>query len=80
MAAAQRGGDGTREPFGTVPVYRDRHSLQRLAGTWLYTFGEKRQRPDFRLDTYLVEMAKNIGKQVRSSRPYTRELTGASLT
>jgi hypothetical protein len=37
-------------------VQRERHSLQRLAGTWLSSFAERCQRPSFNLTTYLAEL------------------------
>jgi hypothetical protein len=37
-------------------VHRDRHSLQRLAGTWLSTFGHECQAPGFSIDTYVARM------------------------
>lgn len=39
-------------------VHRDRHSLQRLAGSWLTSFTTECAKPDFRLDAYLAELAK----------------------
>ncbi len=39
-------------------VHRDRHSLQRLAGSWLTSFSTECRKPGFRLDGYLVELAK----------------------
>ena len=38
-------------------VHRDRHSLQRLAGSWLTAFTAECGKPDFRLDGYLTELA-----------------------
>jgi hypothetical protein len=37
-------------------IHRDRHSLQRLAGTWLTTFSQQCRQSDFALDRYLAEM------------------------
>ena len=39
-------------------VHRDRHSFQRLAGTWLSTFGEECRKPGFSVAKYLEEQAK----------------------
>ncbi|MDZ4797622.1 MAG: DUF932 domain-containing protein [Bryobacteraceae bacterium] len=39
-------------------VHRDRHSLQRLAGSWLTSFSTECRKPGFRLDGYLTELAK----------------------
>ena len=38
-------------------VHRDRHSLQRLAGSWLNTFSHRCRQPDFALLKYLHELA-----------------------
>jgi hypothetical protein len=37
-------------------VHRDRHGLQRQAGTWLTDFGQACQRPDFAFENYLVQL------------------------
>ena len=37
-------------------VHRDRHSYQRLAGTWLADFSENCRQPDFALARYLEEL------------------------
>jgi hypothetical protein len=39
-------------------VHRDRHSLQRLAGSWLTSFTTECSKPDFRLDAYLADLTK----------------------
>ena len=39
-------------------VHRDRHSLQCLAGSWLTSFTTESRKPGFRLDDYLIELAK----------------------
>jgi hypothetical protein len=38
-------------------VHRDRNSLQKLAGTWLTTFGPECRKPDFTIAKYLEELA-----------------------
>jgi Domain of unknown function (DUF932) len=45
-------------PLENRCVHRDRHSLQRLAGSWLTSFTTECGKPDFRLDGYLTELAK----------------------
>jgi hypothetical protein len=43
---------------------RDRHSLQRLAGTWLTTFGNECRQPGFAIDRYLahtVQIPTSVG-------------------
>ncbi|HUI05541.1 MAG TPA: DUF932 domain-containing protein [Verrucomicrobiae bacterium] len=39
-------------------VHRDRHSFQRLAGTWLSTFSQECRKPGFTVAKYLEEQAK----------------------
>lgn len=39
-------------------IHRDRHSLQRLAGSWLTSFNAECRKRDFRLDGYLDQLAK----------------------
>ena len=39
-------------------VHRDRHSLQRLAGSWLASFTTECAKTDFNLDKYLTELVK----------------------
>ena len=39
-------------------VHRDRHSLQRLAGSWMASFSTECRKPGFALDGYLDELAK----------------------
>lgn len=41
------------QPQSNRCVHRDRHSLQRLAGTWVSTFSKACRQPDFSLATYL---------------------------
>ena len=48
-------------------VHRDRHSLQRLAGSWLTSFTTACSDPGFRLDAYLTELAQN--KPVQENTP-----------
>lgn len=38
-------------------VHRERHSLQRIAGTWLNTFSHQCRQPDFALPKYLRDLA-----------------------
>lgn len=49
--------DFASHPPDNRHVHRDRHSLQRLAGTWLTSFGQQCCRPDFSLVRYLEEMS-----------------------
>jgi hypothetical protein len=37
-------------------VHRERHSLQRLAGTWLSNFTQHCRQPGFNLTSYLAEL------------------------
>ncbi len=39
-------------------VHRDRHSLQRLAGSWLTSFSAECRKPGFLIESYLTELAK----------------------
>ena len=39
-------------------VHRDRHSFQRLAGSWLTSFSSECRKADFRLESYLAALAK----------------------
>ena len=48
--------DFASRPPDNRHVHRERHSLQRLAGTWLSTFGHECQRPGFTIDSYLAKM------------------------
>ena len=45
-------------------VHRDRHSFQRLAGTWLTNFAPRCRQPDFKLDDYLKELAKTQSEPI----------------
>jgi len=38
-------------------VRRERHSLQRMAGTWLHSFSERCRQPDFHLANYVAELS-----------------------
>ena len=42
-------------------VYRERHSLQRLAGAWLTDFSRESRKPDFDLGTHIENLTKNNG-------------------
>jgi hypothetical protein len=42
-------------------VHRERHSFQRLAGTWLSTFGQECRKPGFVLAKYIEQAAKPNG-------------------
>lgn len=46
------------QPLENRSVHRDRHSLQRLAGSWLPTFSAECRKPGFSLDGYLAELAR----------------------
>jgi Domain of unknown function (DUF932) len=48
--------DFASRPLDNRHVHRDRHGLQRLAGTWLSRFGQECQRPGFAIDSYLARM------------------------
>ena len=48
--------DFSSHPLDNRHVHRDRHGLQRLAGTWLTTFGHECQQPGFAIATYLAQM------------------------
>jgi hypothetical protein len=43
-------------------VHRDRHSLQRLAGTWLTSFNESCHKPDFSIASHLERFAAERAK------------------
>jgi hypothetical protein len=49
--------DFASNPPANRHVHRDRHSLQRLAGTWLSEFSQTCQQPDFSLTRYLDHVA-----------------------
>jgi hypothetical protein len=49
--------DFASHPPDSRHLHRDRHGLQRLAGTWLTTFGDECQRPGFSIDGYLAKLA-----------------------
>lgn len=40
-------------------VHRDRHSLQRLAGSWLTSFNDACQKPGFTISSHLEQIGKN---------------------
>ncbi len=44
------------QPPASRYVQRERHSLQRLAGSWLSTFSHRCRHPSFDLTAYLAEM------------------------
>jgi hypothetical protein len=48
-------------------LHRDRHSLQRLAGTWLSNFAPRCRRNDFKLDDYLKELANSQSEPIAHS-------------
>jgi uncharacterized protein DUF932 len=48
--------DFASRPPDNRHLRRDRHGLQRLAGTWLTTFGQECRRPDFAIGAYLAGM------------------------
>ncbi len=48
--------DFASHPPANRIVGRERHSLQRLAGTWLTEFSQECRKPGFRLDHYLSKM------------------------
>jgi hypothetical protein len=48
--------DFASRPPASRHLRRDRHSLQRLAGTWLTTFGHECRQPDFAIGDYLAKM------------------------
>jgi hypothetical protein len=39
-------------------VHRDRHSLQRLAGTWLTSFNSACRKPNFSITSHLEQLVK----------------------
>ena len=49
--------DFASRPPANRHVHRDRHSLQRLAGTWLSEFSQTCQRPDFNVARYVDGLA-----------------------
>ncbi len=49
--------DFASRPPDNRHLRRDRHSLQRLAGSWLTAFGEECRQPDFAIDLYLTKTA-----------------------
>lgn len=51
--------DFASHPPANRHVHRDRHSLQRLAGTWLSEFSQTCQRPDFSVAQYIDEIARS---------------------
>ena len=50
--------DFASHPPANQHVHRERHSLQRLAGSWLSEFSQLCRRPDFSADKFLAEPAK----------------------
>lgn len=49
--------DFASKPPASRYIQRERHSLQRLAGTWLNSFAQRCRQPAFDLATYLAELA-----------------------
>jgi len=47
--------DLASHPPKNLHLHRERHGLQRLAGTWLTTFAHECAQPDFAIDSYLRE-------------------------
>ncbi len=45
-------------------VYRDRHSMQRLAGMWLNDFSHKCSKPGFSISGYISEWTESLDKRV----------------
>ena len=60
--------DFASRPLDNRHLHRDRHGLQRLAGTWLSTFGEECQRPGFAIDAYLARMDA-VSKEASATAP-----------
>jgi hypothetical protein len=57
-------------------IHRDRHSLQRLAGTWVSQFSQQCREPAFDLTSYLDDLAKSpppasspLGRGMRAALP-----------
>jgi hypothetical protein len=48
--------DFASHPLDNRHVHRDSHGHQRLAGSWLTTFGEECQQPGFAIDRYLAKI------------------------
>lgn len=48
--------DFASHPPDNRHIHRDRHGLQRLAGTWLTGFGEQCRQPDFTVERYLAAL------------------------
>ena len=51
----------TSPPAGRPFIYRERHSLQRLAGLWMRDFARRADQPGFDLAEYVRELAGNGG-------------------
>jgi hypothetical protein len=49
-------------------IHRERHSLQRLAGSWLASFYAASHKPGFSIHGYLEELAKERARTVRFTR------------
>ena len=50
--------DFASHPPANRCVHRDRHSLQRLAGSWVSRFSQQCSQPNFNLKSYLEDLAK----------------------
>ena len=55
-------------PLANRYVRRDRHSLQRLAGTWTATFSRECKRPGFQFAEYLKDLSRPKAKNTDLSR------------
>lgn len=55
--------DFASHPHESRCVRRDRHSFQRLAGTWLVQFNQECRMANFQLSEHLAKLAKGNGEQ-----------------
>ena len=61
--------DFSSHPPGNRFVCRERHSLQRLAGSWLSSFSQECQRPDFKIDEHLARLSATTSKTTTTAAP-----------
>lgn len=66
-------------PLESVIVRRDRHSLQRLAGSWLTSFNADCRKPDFSVSRHLEQLAMNERTHVSAYRSHENGYASTTL-
>lgn len=61
--------DFSSHPPGNRFVCRERHSLQRLAGSWLSTFSQECQQPGFKIDDHLARLSTKPSTSTTAAGP-----------